>query len=167
MEAVSTTQVVTEFKDCLRRRFKNGHLSMLYTQLFSLFNDEELFQVLEYFKSRYAMDKSEEKDEWFFEFHKSIRQTDFFSGIQITKQTILSTEDEKKRKKLYRNLDESAPDFKNSPEWIELMRLQKLRNTREVFGSGGIFDSLLWNLIHLDTDNELKTILERVFKIYS
>ncbi len=167
MEAVSTMQMVTEFKDSLRRRFTNGHLGMMYTQLFSLFNDEELLQVLEYFKSRYALDKSEEKGEWYFEFHKAIRQTDFFSGFQITKQTTLSAEDEKKRKKLYRELDESAPNFKNSPEWIELMRLQRLRNTREVFGSGGVFDNLLWNLIHLDEKNELKTAFERTFKIYS
>jgi len=46
-------------------------------------------------------------------------------------------------------------------EYVEILKRNK------VIGNGGKFDSILWNLIHVDQDETLRTIMERLFKEFA
>lgn len=165
MEQVVNLEMIKEFKHDLKKRFNNDTLGHMFYHLFDLFTDEELNQVLTYYMGRYK----ENKEDWFYEFHKSIRQTDFFTSLTVIRTgNALTSEQEEQRKALKKKLGASLPNYQAvTPELIEYKRLNNLANKKEVVSYGGLFDSLLWNLIHLDEKNELKSIFERIFKIYA
>lgn len=169
--------IVKEFKDYLKNRFTNDSLAFMYKNLFDLFTNEELKAKLEYWMTQYE----EHKSEWFFYFHKSIRQTDFFYNVSVYRSEDRLTDEQRTRRKQLLNkrhkmiedlcpndTDEEHKALKENVEWKtegkELQGLNSLLNHEERI-SGGIFDSMLWELIHLDSKNELQSAFEYCFKI--
>lgn len=173
--------VVKEFKEILKS--KNSDICSIYHHLFSIIPEDELKGKLEYWMSHYQ----EHKEEWFYDFHKSIRQSDFFN-LTLHRYVNKLTEEQSKRRfellKIRRiqykeefealNPDEKMENyriFNQRPDRVEslneLSKLNSIMNTEEEFRISGHLDMLLWNTIHLDNDNELKKILELTFKICS
>jgi hypothetical protein len=175
--------ILTEFKDSLNK-CTTPYLGAMYHHLFSILSDEELTELLTYHQSVY----NEDKEGWFYQFHKSIRQCDFFGNDLLSYRTVnmLTEEQTKRREELRKIWDGQYKDWKKKngnedfekykifrrlPECVvvyeELHKLNKIKNTKEDIQITGHIDMLLWNTIHLDTENELQKILERTFKICS
>jgi hypothetical protein len=173
--------IVKEFKEILKS--KSSDICSMYHHLFSIFPEKELKENLEYWLSHYQ----ENKEDWFYDFHKSIRQTDFFN-LTLHRYVNKLTEEQSNRRqelsnirqKQYRqefktqNPEEKMEDyriFNQRPDRVEslkeLTKLNSILRTEEEFRISGHLDMLLWNTIHLDKDNELQSILERTFKICS
>jgi len=177
------TNILIEFKDSLNKSTK-PYIAAMYHHLFSILTDEELTDILIYYQTVY----NEDKEGWFYQFHKSIRQCDFF-GNNLYSYRIVSklTEEQNKRldevKKIWdgqykdwkkKNGNEDFAkykEFRRLPECVvvseEMDKLNKIKNTKEDVRITGHLDMVLWNTIHLDKDNELQKILERTFKICS
>ncbi len=125
------------------------------------------------------------KDNWFFGFHKSIRQCDFFSGLK--KETITDTrieEEKEEHKKIGKELTDmidalpeeirEAEDFRvrnywreHCPEkWERNVLLNQKKRESEIEYIGGHVDMILWEAIHLDKDGILPEVMEKTFKEY-
>ena len=173
------TNILSEFKTNLKniQTYRFEHISSMYHHLFSLLTDEELSEILETWKDEYNKDK----EDWFYYFHKSIRQTDFFNNIRAYRVIDKLTDDQRTRRQflLHKRMDqlkehdtdEEFIALRQTEEWKnDLKELQKLNSilyTEDEFSIAGHLDMLLWNTIHLDTENYLKNIFERTFKIVS
>lgn len=176
------TNLVKEFKSQLKEK-SGDYIINMYDHLFSLLTEDELNELLEVWFNEYKVN-----DGWYFLFHKSIRQTDFFNNIHAYRIIDRLTPEQRKRrlelitirKKEYKKYEEEFPydhdmieykKFNNSPERIkssdELKTLNSLMRTEDECSIGGHLDMLLWNTIHLDDKDELKNIFERTFKLYS
>lgn len=171
--------IVKEFKEYLKKN--TSDIASMYYYLFLILPEETLKENLEYWASQYK----ENEEDWFYLFHKSIRQTDFFNLSIYRKVNKLTKEQTNRRnellnirKKQYEEEFESKnPDgkiedyriFNQRPDRVEtfkeLSKLNSVMYTEEKFQISGHLDMLLWNTIHLDKDEELKSILERTFKI--
>lgn len=172
--------IVKEFNSNLKSRMTNHHLASMYLTLFALLPDEDLRDTLENVMNDYK--KSKEEGGWFYLFHKSIRQCDFFIDLSLLQhKNKLTKEQEKERKRLlnkrHKEFDKYCPnhskeeydELEKKPhrqkDLMELKKLNTLFHNKDEISRGGIFDCLLWDLIHLDKENELKDILELTFKI--
>lgn len=176
------TNIVQEFKEILKS--KHSDIASLYHHIFSIMSDEHLSETLEYYKTVYQ----EDKESWFYYFHKSMRQTDFFGNDVLSYRIVNMLTDEQKarreellkiREKQYKkfkkkNKDENYEkykEFRKLPECVEvlteLQKLNEIMNTKEETRISGHLDMILWNTIHVDKNNELQSILERTFKICS
>ena len=85
--------IVQEFRKNLSERNTNPSLNSIYSHLFSLLSDAQLRDILEFY-----MEESETDSNWFEGFHKSIRQRDFFMGLNGYRRVNLLTEDENTRR---------------------------------------------------------------------
>lgn len=153
--------IIIEFEKAIKERISNDSLSFLYQKLFFEFfiSEEELENILEEYREVFL----KEPDDWFRQFHKMIRQCDFFHG-HYTKTVDILTEEERKRRDF---LIKSRVISKEMPEAEELRKLNsKYRSQKEV-PVGGIADVFLYELIHIDSKNELKHVMEITFKICS
>jgi len=170
--------IVNEFKNSIRHRILNSDLSHMYKLLFNLYTDEELEETLNIFLVMYQ----EDKENWFYHFHKSIRQTDFFTGLRVTKHVNkLTPEQIKRRNELLEKRRQEASQFcpngsdeeyailnakpERKADLAELRALNTLFNNEDEISNGGIFDSFLWCLISIDSKNELKNAMELTFRI--
>ena len=176
-------EILKEFKDVLKRN--SSDISSMYHHLFSILSEEELTKILIDLQNIY----NEDKEDWFYSFHKSIRQCDFF-GDNLQSYRIINklTEEQTKRRRELMNIRKNQFDteFKSlSPEekmedylefnkredrvesLKELKILNDLYRTKEEVSIAGHLDMLLWNTIHLDRENELQKIFERTFKLIS
>lgn len=159
-------QLTKEFKRALNDRFTNSDLAHLYKHLFfcDFIDEEELENILLEYQKVYFDDG----DDWFRQFHKMIRQTDFFSGQYYKSVNTLSEEERERRRYIIsvrselRRTDDLNVEL---PYDDELRILNRKSNVHEPISLSGVLDSMLYGLIHLDEKNELKTILEFVFKI--
>jgi len=111
--------IVADFREVLGRQ--SGPIGSIYRHLFDLLKDKDLKDLLEYHKGEF----NKNRDTWFYDFHRSMRQSDLF---QIEG---------------YRTVNKS----------------------REYVSVGGKLDMILWNTIHLDRENILQSLMERIFKI--
>jgi hypothetical protein len=70
--------LVEEFKKALTERFPYSDISFLYQRLFFdfLIDEKDLNRILLTYQSVFI----EDPYDWFRQFHKSVRQTDFFNG---------------------------------------------------------------------------------------
>lgn len=166
-----------------------NHSSLLsiYGSLFFTLDSKELNKSLLYLKMEYENDETPTKDMWFYDFHKSIRQSNFFTDIEGFRIINMLTDEQKtlrnelskqshsvyeKLKKIHPNesMDEYNEWSKTDTERLEILKqlrpLNNLANTKEDIGLIGTFDSILWNMIHLDENNILKMILEQTFNEY-
>lgn len=176
------TSIVLEFKNLLESN--HSDITSLYRHIFCIMSDERLSETLEYYKTLYQ----EDKENWFYLFHKSIRQSDFFGNDVLSYRIVNMLTDEQKtrREELLKIWDNQYKEFKKKnededyakykefrklPECVEvsteLQKLNGIMKTKEETRISGHLDMILWNTIHLDKDNELQTILETTFKICS
>ena len=175
-------ELVKDFRSTIDLYEKSdGDIVGLYRHLFSLFNDEELGRVLEWVESLYATDSKN----WFYDFHKFLRQGDFYDHIHSYRLVNKQTEEDAKREAELIEIrmkdhdefklafpDENMADYR---EWVkeptrkansdELRALTNLKRTQEPMSINGHLDMILWNTIHLDTKNILKSILMVTFDL--
>lgn len=174
------TNIFSEFKDLLNK-CTTPYIGEMYNHLFSIMGEEELTELLTYYQSVYKKNK----EDWFYRFHKSIRQTDFFDNLSAYRRVDKLTEEQNKRRvELQKMWDKQCKKFKKEnpdEDWDkykefrrlpgnqtilnELKELGSISRTQEEVSINGNLDMILWNTIHLDTENELQKILERTFKI--
>lgn len=170
------SKLLTEFKSELKTKRQFGdEIVEMYHHLFSLLSDEDLTSILEGWFEHFKSDHG-----WYFQFHKSIRQTDFFNNIRaysiIDKLTpeqnkrrseLLSLRIEMRKKHGEKNEmdDDTFSEYKKLGD--ELFELNSLQQTKEPLEINGHLDMLLWNTIHLDSKDVLKDIFERTFKLCS
>jgi hypothetical protein len=174
-----STPLSVIFIDCIKK-MKNSYFANIYLHLFGLLDEERLERELEYlFQLSDGKDeffKKDGKDNWFYIFHKSIRQTDFFQGCYQKKKVELVTDLERKEWKfLFVKVHEKGYDkaaepkekgFSFSDEYRRFLHLNDLvRRETEEESIDGHLDSILWNMIHVD-GNELYDTFLRMFSEY-
>jgi len=183
---------VSIFKKELKNLSETTHLGAMYSLLFAIKSDEELDELLEYTHSRFDKDK----EWWFYEWHKSVRQCDYFNRCyklvdertpkQLKETDELNKELEKLHKKFvfelkrlpdgeeyseedYKKHEDSYKTMWENPEYKKVLaKKHKLLRIRDTKKSiGGNLDGLLWNLVHLDEKNEIKKLFEKTFALYT
>lgn len=183
MEKSQELNLVKIFRETLKSR--NDDLSSLYHHIFSIPSDQGLEDSL-----KFMMEVKDGKcdfinpDDWFYQFHKSIRQTDFFDRCQIIVEDPQISEGESiELNNLKNELDRFLKDFsidekriirgnyrileKHSPDDFKRLKTlnSKKLNTRTDSISGHL-DMILWNTIHIDNDGILMEVLKRTFNEY-
>jgi hypothetical protein len=163
--------------------FKNSATYRVFFCLFKILPENELESLLQFvFKQR-------KKSYWFAEFHKSMRQTDFYSNcFSHTSSPTIDKKEECELNLLTKNLvrahkimekiektqslttheylDKMKEIFPHEKRFRRSELLKKLRH--EVHNSiNGYMDSILYNMIHADTENLLYQVLERTFNEYA
>lgn len=108
------------FIDCIKK-MKNPDIADIYLHLFRMMDEEKLERELEYiFQLSEGKDeffKKSGKDDWFYIFHKSIRQTDFFQDCYQKKKVELVTDLERKEFKfLWNKVREKGYDKSAEPK---------------------------------------------------
>lgn len=152
-----------------------SEIASIYYSLFSLTDDDDLDRDLEYLKNLSLGNDSYFKEwgieNWFYSFHKSIRQIYFFDGnYRIVKMELLTEEEDAEFKYLlhsFRVDKENKYDAKDEftvryRRFLELRDRKKREDLEESID--GRLDNILWCMIKLDTNEVLKTTMERVFK---
>ena len=164
---VVCSALVTEFKKALKERFSKDDLSFLYQKLFFgiFISEKDLHEILEYYRTVFL----EEPTDWFRQFHKSIRQTDFFQGSYVKFVDSLTEEEIKRRSEILdiRSKFRRANKDEEPPHTQELRNLNAMMNKQEEVPIAGIADAFLYSLIHVDEKSELKKAMEVAFKICS
>ena len=152
-------RLVNEFKKALKERISNSDLSFMYQKLFfnCFISEKELNDILKYYQGIFKT----EPENWFAQFHKSIRQTDFFDGTYFKEVNILTDEEMERRRYLIPKKGRSESEVE------ELRQLNKKYRHLESVEIAGIVDAMLYSLIHLDEENKLKDVMEIAFKICS
>lgn len=155
--------LVEEFNKALENDFLSYSLGAIYGYIFELLTKEELRIILENYQNQYE----EDPENWFHSFHKSIRQTDFIQGIIAYREVNkLTPEQNKERDKLLKEFRKNPEPFvKGTDKHRDLVNLNQIALTEERVRVCGTFDGILWHQIHLDEKNELKEILEKIFRI--
>ncbi len=197
MEAKKDLKVSEIFIKNLKELSRESSLGHIYFNLFSFLSDDELSEEILYL---YKLYKGEDEyfkeygvENWFYLFHKSIRQTDFFSNIKGYRiENKLSESQELELKSLKNEMDrlreanvykltrerDTEEDYKKHeesydllndlPEYKELRKkidnLNKIKNTAVDISLAGASDSILWNLIDLDNKSGLYKVFLRTFK---
>ena len=171
-----STPLAVIFIDCIKK-MKNPYVVDIYLHLFRMMDEEKLERELEYlFQLSEGKDeffKKSGKDDWFYIFHKSIRQTDFFQGCYQKKKVELVTDLERKEFKfLWNKIHEKGYDktaepkeegYSFSNEYRRYLDLHdRIRRETEEESICGHLDMILWNTIQID-NNELYDAFLRMF----
>jgi len=166
-------------REAFLRELKNypgsDHISEVYAHAFSCMEAESLEHLLQNLKSVVG------KEDWFFYFHKSMRQTDFFDGVYVHYTTNVQTESDLKRIEELRQILPSYSekgkiwkDIINSEEAKSLGLEKEVKEFRFLIGKSkkeerrsisGHLDMILWNLIHMDSTDFIRNFIERFFKL--
>lgn len=176
--------LVKIFFDKLRNA--TDSIGMCYYRLFEIQGNQSLESTFEWLYGEYVNQKNSPKEEqmWFYQFHKSIRQTDFFSGCtKTTSKSLLTPEEKMEMITLAENINaewqkvksvhkKTEPNltiheyFKRAyPESHKRHQELKVKHlNEETENIGGSLDSVLWNLIHMDNKNFLMLTMLRSFK---
>ena len=83
--------IVKVFKENLKNKMTD--IGSLYHHIFSILPEEDLKEILESWLTEY----NEDKENWFYYFHKSIRQCDFF-GLSLHRYVDRLTDEQYKRR---------------------------------------------------------------------
>lgn len=157
---------------------KKDSLGSVFNQLFSLRKEEELKHDLYYLYTLYKGTDSffgeSSKDCWFSIWHKSIRQTDYFTDCFQRKKIELLTEEEERefkfllnkcKDKSFSKTEGKQKDKLFNDTYLRYLDLYSKRK-REPFDDSinGKLDSMLWNLIHVDKEALLYKMYQRVFR---
>lgn len=164
-----------DFLQELKTYSLSDHPSEVYRHIFSCMEAESLELLLQELRSRVS------DEDWFFYFHKSMRQTDFFNDVYVHYTINTQTESDLKRIEELRQILPSYAekgkiwkDVINSEESKSLGLEKELKELRFLVGKSkkeerrrvsGHLDMVLWNLIHMDNTEFLKKFIERFFKL--
>ena len=173
------------FKDYLKNEYQND-IAGCYYAMFNILLDVELQPTLQYLYESYQEDKDKptEQQYWFYSFHKSIRQGDFYHTCQRTyrassitpeEKVELNTIAEKFNKAWKANKDEArkaTPGIYHmtwlkdtyGEEYTRYRDLKERDNFMQVESINGYLDSTLWHLVHVDRKDFLRLTLLRTFK---
>lgn len=154
----------------------NSDISSVYLSLFQLLDKDILEYQLNYLKELREGNnpyfKENGKENWFYIFHKSIRQADFFSDCYIKRKYSLLTDDEEKKLRFLRNkIREKGYKKRNNDQtftdeyryYLDLSS-KKNRESMDVDICGNL-DNILWNTIHVDEKNVLNVIFKTTFEL--
>lgn len=163
------------FLNELKNYSGSDHPSEVYRHIFSCMEADSLESLLRNLKSAVG-----EKD-WFFYFHKSMRQTDFFGDVYVHYTVNTQTESDLKRIEELRQILPSYAekgkiwkDVINSEEAKSLGLEKELKELRFLVGKSkkeerrsvsGHLDMVLWNFIYIDNTEFLRKFIERFFKL--
>lgn len=157
-------------------RDNENHIGMVYYQLFSLVNHKELDETIIYLFHLSIGDdeyfKEYGKENWFAIWHKSVRQTNFFSDNFRKIKMPLLTADETKEFKFLSNKCSEKGYIKESIDGKHLFN-DEYRRYLDLFGKrrrenadesiNGNLDSILWNMVHVDKEDILIKTFEYIF----
>lgn len=149
----------------LYQKTHNCETLATYYHIFSILDKSVLSKKFE----RIYLNWQENKEHWFYDFHKSIRQCDFFDDCyRKSEKQLLSKEEQSRFETLIVKVKSEGfvkyTEQGFSEEYDEYLRLSNLKKEEKSPESiGGHIDMILWNLIHMDERNLLKTILTLVF----
>jgi hypothetical protein len=171
-------QIEFPFRKAFLEGFKtypNTEISEVYRHIFSCMEMERIEEMLKYLQGEVN------NEDWFYSFHKSMRQTDFFGYLNVPYTINTQTESDQKR---LEELSQVLPfhgkkgriweDVVNSEEAKELGLEEEMNEFRFLKGKSkiekkrnvsGHMDMILWNLIYMDKTNFLKVFIERFFKL--
>lgn len=183
---------IGELRDLAGREY----IGSIYLHLFKLLSDEELEEEILYLYNLYKGDdeyfKDYGKENWFYLWHKSVRQVDYFhnlKGYRIENKLneVQNSELKKLRNELedlyeknvykltrerdseedYKKHEDSLKSLDSIAEYNEIRKkistLKKIENTQVDIRLGGVADSILWNTVHLDKDDRLYKVFMRTF----
>jgi hypothetical protein len=132
-------------------------------------SEEGLEDLLQFLK-----EDSKTNENWFYDFHKSMRQTDFFQSCFVRfDKSLLSGEEKTEYESLSKLLgvrgflvpSEDEANKNNLGEEYKRWRILKRKHqNREEESISGHLDMIFWNFLHLDADNDLKKIILEFFK---
>lgn len=169
-------------KDLADRFLKNlrshsSDISSVYFHLFSLLNKESLERDLRYlYELQDGGDdffKEDGKENWFFIWHKSMRQGDLFQGIYYRKENEGLTKKERSEWSYLWDAFSENKKEKEAPKgsehlftdeyrrYLSLSEKKRKRNSEE--SVCGHLDMILWNTIHVDKENVLMKQFETFF----
>lgn len=153
----------------------DDHVAFIYFSLFSTVNKEDLEPV---FEKYYEM--SLKNASWFGDFHKDVRQADFFSGHYYEwKQSKLTADEIIEFKELEKWFDKTSEKYMESETFDEDMKkedanklerfylLNKKHKHRAKKDISGRLDAILYSMIHADVKNILKEVMSKIFKEHS
>lgn len=173
------------FKEKLKH--SNEDIAGCYRQLFDICGDDVINSFMGWLYLEYQLQKGKEQM-WFYQFHKSIRQTDFFEDCYCPiKNSLLTSEEKVEFDKLTEWIkekwaevsaaeQESNPGVSNtrlyrqyfqtnhSKEYKRYCELRDNNNNVDKKSICGHLDMVLWNLIHMDKEAVLENIMLRTFK---
>lgn len=156
-----------------------------YKSLFKIFSKTELEDILENAYNAYHENKNEGSYErWFGDFHKSIRQIDYFKGCsKASKISLLEQTEIDEFNTIVKSLNSKWKSVKDEqrklnpniwrydyfklavPEiYARYSELKAKHNNIETKEIGSNLDVILWNLIAIDSKETLRLILLRAFK---
>jgi hypothetical protein len=150
------------------KSYSGSDISEIYRHLFICMEYHDLESILTFLKD------DVNNEHWFPMFHKSMRVTDFYGDVFVNYGVDTTSSDEKVRMDELRTIlpmhpnsnsvnTEKAKNMKLEGEMNEFRKLNKksmVKNKRCVSSN---LDMVLWNLIHLDTDNFLQKFIENFF----
>lgn len=167
-------------KDSKRFSLDEIYTVSMFGTLIDLNRDYLYFQEYYEMYHKFKNQPAEEKDYWFYYFHKSIRQVGFFGYINSYRiKDNLTDEQTKELLELYKDRyayrdERRKKDPKLKWEIIvidyyrarEIKNLLEIRNTQIDLNVTGLLDSLLWDLIASDKTGVIERTLERSFKMH-
>jgi hypothetical protein len=158
------------------------HMKNIYRHLFEIKSEEDdLEETLEYIRDIFkGKEKGVSKKDWYAIFHKHLRQGDFFNECFQKRKHDLLTEKERREYKTLRTkfttaetkaeLEKLKTEGKQDKELFNeeykryLDLFNRLRREEKDDSINGHMDMLLWNTMHVDTDEILYKALSSVFK---
>lgn len=152
---IDTQLLHDTFRDSLNKRADG--IARVYVHLFGLETDGWLNQWYERYKEKGSAGL------WFYEFHKSIRQTDFFYDLECYRTVDKLDEEQRARRK---ELVALGATSWTAEQALEVSRLNKIYRTRIDVPIGGHLDSILWLTIAGDPVGLLEQVMRRTFRQY-
>lgn len=163
------------FLEILRKNPKD--IASIYWHIFSLLPEKQLEDTLVYLyevsSGKDEFFKERGKEEWFYNWHKSIRQCDFFEGIYKEVESEPLTKEEHKEFKYLFNLYRVDKKNKYAPKGSGRMFTEEYRRYLELHTKktekkidhnvSGHIDGMLWSAVHIDTDDVLVESFEDLF----
>lgn len=168
-----------------RSWLKNGgkYTNDIYHHLFSAISDEDLENHLQStFEIYNGKSKFYHKKDWFYCFHKFLRQGDFFVGCGRTYPApTISKKEEKElnslNKKISKFIDGIPLEKQDTNAYTNLQtkhpeifrrrnELGRKKHRTESTSISGHLDMILWHMIHLDEEDILKGVFEHTFVEY-
>ena len=150
------------------REGSNEIFSISY-HLFSCMSEEGLEDFLQFLKEDIKTNEN-----WFYDFHKSMRQTDFFQSCFVRFEMSLLNDEEKTEYESLSKLlgvrgflvpsEDEANENNLGEEYKRWRILKRKHQNREEESISGHLDMIFWNLIHMDSDNEIKKFISKFFK---
>jgi hypothetical protein len=144
-------------------------IAEIYRHLFTCMESRTLENTLTFLKD------DVNNEDWFFSFHKSMRQTDFYDDVFVSYKVDVRTNEERERMDGLRKIlpmypvsnavkTEEAVELGLENEMKEFRDLNRKSMVEKRRSIGGNLDMVLWNLIHLDKDNFLQKFIQNFFK---